>query len=255
MHEHDHGAGGISAMVAGVDWLALGGLPLVMLIAGLVGSLTHCVGMCGPFVLAQVGARLDRLPPTLTEFQRLTGAALAPYHLGRATTYIALGTVAGGVSGAIVAQLPHLRVLLAVALGMAALLFLVQGIDRLRRLLPHRPRPPGLIARLVSAAARPLVDDPRGVRGFQLGLVLGFLPCGLLYGALAAAAGSGSAAGGAIAMAAFTLGTVPVLIGIGWLGATAGRRWQSLARIAAGPLLLLNAGILALIAAETLGYL
>jgi uncharacterized protein len=42
---------------------------------------------------------------------------------------------------------------------------------------------------------QPLFADPRGFRGWALGLALGFLPCGFLYSALAAAAGSGTAPG------------------------------------------------------------
>ncbi|MFN8928129.1 MAG: sulfite exporter TauE/SafE family protein, partial [Rhodospirillales bacterium] len=45
---------------AALDWAVSLGLPLTLLLAGLVGGATHCAGMCGPFVLAQVGARLDR---------------------------------------------------------------------------------------------------------------------------------------------------------------------------------------------------
>ena len=56
-------------------------LVLALFMAGLVGSAGHCAGMCGPFVLAQVGAR--------TQLNRLAGSALLPYHLGRGTTYIA----------------------------------------------------------------------------------------------------------------------------------------------------------------------
>ena len=60
-----------------------------------------------------------------------------------------------------------------------------------------------------------------------LGLSLSALPCGLLYGALVAAASAGSALAGALAMAAFALGTVPALVGVGLLGRFFGRRWAA----------------------------
>ena len=63
-----------------------------LFLAGLVGSLTHCAGMCGPFVLTQVGAGLETVPAAkMTEWTRLRGALLIPYHLGRFTTYVLLG--------------------------------------------------------------------------------------------------------------------------------------------------------------------
>nr|WP_277905323.1 sulfite exporter TauE/SafE family protein [Pararhodospirillum photometricum] len=75
-----------------------------------------------------------------------------------------------------------------------------------------------------------------------MGVVLGFLPCGLLYGAIAAAAASGSALGGALGMAAFTLGTLPGLWAIGLIGHVVSQHWKaSVTRWAPG-LLLLNAG-------------
>jgi sulfite exporter TauE/SafE len=61
----------------------------------------------------------------------------------------------------------------------------------------------------------------RGPSAYVAGLLWGWLPCGLVYGALAAAAFAGSAAGGALAMAAYGLGTLPWLmaggLAFGWL--------------------------------------
>ena len=76
------------------------------------------------------------------------------------------------------------------------------------------------------------------------GVVLGFLPCGLLYAALAVAASSAGALDGALAMLAFGLGTVPALMALGVFGQMVGRRWgATVARV--GPvLLLLNAAML-----------
>ena len=64
-----------------------GGLFTSLFMAGLVGGWSHCAGMCGPFVLAQVATRLEGIPASrMTELHRLTGAAVLPYHFGRATT-------------------------------------------------------------------------------------------------------------------------------------------------------------------------
>jgi sulfite exporter TauE/SafE len=220
-----------------------------LFLAGLAGSATHCVGMCGPFVLGQVTAGLAARP-TLS---RLSAGALVPYHLGRAVTYTALGAAAGLLSG-VAAHGAGLRLLLPVLLVLGAVLMLAQAFGQLAALVPrHGLALPGGFTDAVARRAAPLLADPRGVRGFALGLLLGFLPCGLLYGALAAASASGSALGGALGMAAFVLGTVPALIGVGMAGAFFGRRFAPVLRVVAVPLLLLNATVLAVLAFRAAG--
>ena len=173
-----------------------------MLLAGLVGSPLHCAPMCGGFVLGQVSDRMARLPTSrLSECHRLRAAALMPYHLGRISTYTALGFTAG-VGGLLVQRLSGGA---GVFLLIGAALLLLQALRRWR---------PGF--------ALPLT---RSLRGYPLGLALGFLPCGL-YAALAAAAATGSPLYGALAMVCFGLGTVPALIAVGLFGAAAGHRWQ-----------------------------
>jgi sulfite exporter TauE/SafE len=229
------------------DLTALGtaGLPALLgglFLAGLAGGLTHCAAMCGPFVLAQVAATADR---TLSGgmLRRLTGAALLPYHAGRLAGYALLGALAGGISAAI-GQLPGFRHLAVLLLLFAALLMFVQASARLGAWLPALPplRLPAALDRRLPA----LMARPDGWRGFRLGLLLSALPCGLLYGALAAAAASGSALAGGFAMAAFVLGTMPSLIGLAALGRflarglAASRGW----RRASAALFLLNGVVL-----------
>jgi len=224
----------------------VGGLALVaaMLLAGTVGGFTHCVGMCGPFVLAQTTARLESVPAErMREFHRLTGAALAPYHLGRATTYIALGAVAG-TAGQGIRMIPGLDWVAAGWLVLAAVMFLAYalfGSGLLRAAAAKESR----WGRALGRLARPLFARPTGPRGYALGLMLGFLPCGLLYAALAVAAGSGGALGGATAMAAFVVGTMPGLVAVGLSGHVAAGRWRRAAAVAAPVLMVVNAGMLA----------
>jgi hypothetical protein len=224
--------------------LGPGGLPAVagaLFLAGLVGGATHCAGMCAPFVLAQAGAAAARGGGTLA---RLSGAALLPYHLGRMIGYAGLGAVAGGAAG-LVTALSGLRIPLAGLLALAAVLMLAQASARLpprwRGRLPHLPLPSfGPVMRVVG----PLLARPEGVRGVALGLALSALPCGLLYAALAGAAATGSALGGAIAMAAFVLGTVPALVGVAALGRLFVRRTGPALQPLAAGLFLLNGLVL-----------
>ena len=224
----------------------VGGLALVaaMLLAGTVGGITHCVGMCGPFVLAQTTARLESVPAArMREFHRLAGAALVPYHLGRATTYIALGALAGA-AGQGIRTIPGLDWVAAGWLMFAAIMFLAYallGSGVLRAAAAKESR----WGRVLGHFARPLFARPTGLRGYALGLMLGFLPCGLLYAALAVAAGSGGAIGGATAMAAFVLGTIPGLVAVGLTGHVAAGRWRPVAAVIAPVLMVANAAMLA----------
>jgi sulfite exporter TauE/SafE len=216
-------------------------LPVSLFLAGLGGSLIHCAGMCGPFVLGQVMADADTVPGTrYGEWRRLTGAALLPYHLGRATTYTALGAVAGAATS-IFASTASFGWLAGVLLLVAAALMLAQALG----LAVGFGSP--LTARL-SRLAGPLANSRRSRARYALGIVLGFLPCGLLYSAIAAAAGTASLVSGAIAMAAFALGTMPALMVVGWAGAIARRRMRDVARWIAPPLLVANAIVMTALA-------
>jgi len=221
----------------------LASLLLAMLLAGLGGGVTHCVAMCGPFVMAQATAGLERDAGYGT-LQRLSGAALLPYHLGRATTYVALGAVSASVVG-FVGHVAGLRVLGAALLAGAAIIL---GAQALGRSLPM-PSAASHLTRL----ARPLLADPRGWRGYALGVALGFLPCGILYAAFAAAAGSRDPRTGALMMAAFVLGTLPGLIGVGWAGLLFGRRWVRTTAVATPALLLASAALLLVMAWRLVG--
>jgi uncharacterized protein len=232
--------------------LSFDGVGLVgsLFVAGLAGGFTHCAGMCGPFVLAQVSERLRGVAPDgFTEWARLRGAAVAPYHLGRLTTYSALGAAAGGLANLFVGA-TEFHFVLSGMLVLGALLFLLQFLGSFP--LASRLRIPAGLVSVVTTAAGPLFTDPRGWRGYFLGVVLGFLPCGLLYGALAAAAGSGSALLGALGMAAFVVGTVPSLFTIAYGGLLIGRRWRAALPRIARPLLVVNAALLLLIAVRVL---
>lgn len=218
-------------------------LPFALFMAGLAGSAVHCVGMCGPFVLGQVAgdAQVGR-DRRYGEWRRLGGALLVPYHLGRTTTYTALGAMAGGATALFAsrADFGRLSSLLLVA---AAMMLAAQAVG----LIVGRTAPwSGALSRL----AAPLSRSQGPAARYGLGLLLGFLPCGLLYGALAAAAGTGSAIEGAAAMSAFSLGTAPSLVAVGWGGLLLRRRLRDGGRWIATPILLANATIMLALASQ-----
>lgn len=230
-----------------------GGLLTSLFVAGLLGSISHCVGMCGPFVIGQVVSRLEGRPAAeMREFHRLSGALLAPYHLGRATTYAALGALAAALAGGL-GQVTGLRWLSAALLALAAALFAGYALQRLGLAWPGSGRSgDSWWSRHLCRLVRPLFARPVGWRGYALGVVLGFLPCGLLYGALAAAAASAGPASGALGMLAFTAGTVPALVAVGLAGHVVGQTWQPLAVRAMPAFMLLNAVALTYLAWRTI---
>jgi sulfite exporter TauE/SafE len=235
-------------MVCRVTVAENGGLLAGLFVTGLVGSLSHCSGMCGPFVLSQLAARLETIPTArMGEWRRLSGAALVPYHLGRATTYAGLGAVGGLAAGAL-AGWDGFRFVAAALLGLAALALAGMAMPRLKALIGGDAGGESWWSRHVGRLARPLFASPTGLRGWLLGVALGFIPCGLLYAALAAAAATGDALAGAFAMLAFAAGTVPVLVAIGMIGHFAIGRWREPMLKWSPMLLVANAGMLVFMA-------
>ena len=221
---------------------------LTALVAGLVGGITHCVGMCGPFVVSQVTARMEHVPVRrMGELTRLHGALLLPYHFGRATTYVLLGVLAGVLSDGLTA-LSQTAWLMPVLLSAAAVFFLIYGLSGL---LPHLAPDVGIGRRFGAVLSRPLKSlfaAPTGWRGYGLGLALGFIPCGLVYGALLLAGGAGGAVAGGMVMAGFALGTLPALFAVGVMGQLAARRFKSLITPVGRGVMVLNAGVLVFLA-------
>jgi uncharacterized protein len=162
-----------------------------------------------------------------------------------------LGTLAGSV-GAAFATLPLFRWTVAALLLTAAMILALLALARITGpLFPHSgfkkaPRPSSL-HRLIGLL-RGFFDRPIGWRGYGLGMILGFLPCGLVYSALVIAAATGKPLAGALALISFGLGTAPALLALGVLGLLAGRRWQAFGQKAAPVLLSLNALLLATLA-------
>jgi len=177
-----------------------------LLLAGLGGSVTHCLTMCSVFVLGQQ-------PNGTSAWARL----LLPYHAGRVTTYAGLGAAAGAGFGLFAATgvFPVIRHLV---LALAAVLFLAILAERL--LAKAGIRMPlrigvGSLCALKAAGGLSRVKAP--LRRYGLGLAMGFLPCPLVLAATAAAATTASPVSGALAMLAFGLGTTPALAGLAFV--------------------------------------
>ncbi len=170
---------------------------------GLFGSV-HCVGMCGPIMLALPG----------TPHRKLTfwiGRLL--YNFGRIVTYCFLGFLAGLVGKSI--HVSGYQQTLSISIGVA-ILFSVFLPTRLGlRLFPFLPVEKvkiklkywwGILLKQHSVNSM-----------FLIGLLNGFLPCGFVYLGLAGALSTGTVMGSIGYMSLFGLGTVPILLATSWL--------------------------------------
>lgn len=187
------------------------GLIASLFLGGLVGSLTHCSMMCSPFVIAQTEAG-----PVL---ERPSRSLLLPYHLGRMTTYVGLGVLFHSIIN-LAYLFSGARVLISAPLLMlAGVLFLINVFPSLTSIFPWARQvslPSGFLA--IGGKASGLMRSTSALPRYVLGVLLGFMPCGLVVAALMAAATAPTIPQAAIAMAAFSIGTMPALMTIGVCG-------------------------------------
>ncbi len=176
---------------------------------GFFGGFSHCIGMCSPFVLTQVSARLEKMPlEKFTNLQRLKTYALIPYHMGRITTYSFLGFLSSIITSTLENFFPF-RLLSIALLTSAILVFLSLLFNR--KLLPFKFNFVENIASFFTKKLNFLFVAKGFSKTFLLGLVLGFLPCGLLYAAFLIAATIDNPFSAAFAMFCFGIATCPAL--------------------------------------------
>lgn len=183
-------------------------MPLVasVLVASLLGS-PHCAAMCGPFACLYGGqtARRRSWVPHLA------------YNLGRLGSYLLLGATAG-LAGAGLNQLGGLAGLPRAAAIVAGALMIAWGGMTIAAALgirvPGASPPPGF-RRLLGRVVTRFQEHPPALRALALGLLTTLLPCGWLYAFVATAASTGTPLRGALVMAAFWAGTLPVMAAIG----------------------------------------
>ena len=207
-----------------VHWVDLTG----MFLLGLLGG-GHCVGMCGPIALAVCPAA------------RSTGTSLSVvlYNLGRVVTYTAIGGVVGAIGGSVGGLGSVVRVQLWLTL-LAGGLMAWFGLALLRVLAQPRwmfaidgGKFPG-----VGRLLRGVVRDGNGWLALPLGLLLGFLPCGLSMAAFSRAMSANGFLAGAVLVAAFGAGTLPAMLVVSWAGGRLTMRMRQVGEMIAGMILL-----------------
>jgi len=171
-----------------------------------LGSSLHCLAMCGPLAAAvPLGPGQSRAP------------RLIAYNGGRLLAYATGGMLAASLGGALLLAggggvrtaltLLAAAFVIATVAGQVGWMPAPQALERQGRRLWAHVAP---IGRAASASG--------GLPGvFLLGLLWGWLPCGMVYAALALAAATVDPLRGASVMLAFGLGTLPSMLGAGWL--------------------------------------
>jgi sulfite exporter TauE/SafE len=182
-----------------------------LFLLGLFGT-GHCIGMCGPLVVA--------LPGQTGRF-----SAHLAYHAGRLATYASIGALMGTAGSGLVklaatiganplVWISRVQVGISLAAGVFLLLF---GLSRLG--FVTEPQWLAVAAPNRIPGWRYLMSRPAARRNhleiFLMGLLLGGLPCGLSYAAFAKALASARIGSGALTALLFGLGTLPGLLAVG----------------------------------------
>lgn len=204
-------------------------------VLGLAGSF-HCIGMCGPIALA--------LPVSRKSAATILIGILSA-NTGRIITYTFLGFVIGSIGFSL--HLFRLFQVLSILFGIG----LIAIAWRKHWLRQIEFRNPGF-QQWVSGRMQSLLRQNGPLKLFGIGLLNGLLPCGMIFLALTNALLAENPIGSASSMAAFGLGTLPALIGVGFFAQSINQTFRSkLTR--AFPYLLSVIGLLVILRGANLG--
>jgi len=198
-------------------------------VVGLLGGV-HCVGMCGGIVGAlSLGLPGNRNLPILLA-----------YNVGRISSYTLAGALMGALGFYFSGLLP-VQTAQRVLLSFAGLFLVLMGLYLAGwwNALSRIERAGGVLWRKIEPLGRGLLPVRSVRHGLLLGLLWGWLPCGLVYSALVWTVSAGGALEGAMLMFAFGLGTLPNLLLMG-VAAAQLNRWarQPAVRGVAGALVM-----------------
>lgn len=172
-------------------------------ILGVISSL-HCIGMCGPLALALPVFHLNKPQRSL---------AIMFYNAGRILTYSFLGLLLGLAGRSV--YIAGFQQEFSIVMGVSIVVITVYYFVFKRRLQTKWMA--GFHSQLQQVLGKFL--KPNRIVGFVIpGMLNGLLPCGMVYLAIAGAAGSGDVGKGTLFMFAFGLGTAPAMLALGLFG-------------------------------------
>lgn len=205
----------------------------LLFLVGLITSL-HCVAMCGGINLS-VCMRYPKDDPEASGLARLKPSLL--YNGGRVLSY----TLVGGLVGTLGSVISFSGMAKGIVAVIAGLFMVIMGLNMLdlfpvlKKLNPRLPKILGIKVRGRVNRNSPLV----------IGFLNGLMPCGPLQAMQLYALGTGSFFGGAISMFLFSIGTVPLMFGVGALsGLASGKMPHRIMK--AGGVLVMALGLLML---------
>lgn len=201
---------------------------------GFFGSF-HCAGMCGPIALA--------LPTGGSSLWSRVGGKLL-YNLGRVLTYSLMGAIIGFFGRAL--MLVADQVYFSYALGVILILLGIFAVNLDKLVMRF-----GVLNRFyvwLQSVLGKLLGRRQASSLFVVGVLNGFLPCGLVYMALLGAVASGDQWSGMLYMAAFGLGTFPMMLGLSLAGNYLSMKWRNRIR-KIYPILFVLMGILLIVRA------
>ncbi|MDO7135351.1 sulfite exporter TauE/SafE family protein [Algibacter lectus] len=166
-------------------------------ILGLLGSF-HCVGMCGPIAFMLPVDRNNALKKALQ---------IGVYHLGKLLAYSVIGLVFGLIGKSL--YLFGFQQQLSIFIGI--LMILVVLIPQKTFNKYNFSKPVYKVISKVKSTLGSAMKKKTMDTFLTIGFLNGFLPCGLVYMAVFAAIASGNALNGALYMAVFGLGTIPLM--------------------------------------------
>lgn len=171
-------------------------------------STVHCIAMCG----SVIGALTLSLPAEVRESQLRMLPFVFNYNIGRILSYGLAGVLVGLLSSPLTQINAHwfLRIL-SVVVMMSMGLYLAGWFPKFAR--AEKLGAP--VWRLLQPIGQKLLPVRSFSQAFLLGMVWGWLPCGLVYAALAVAATAGDPVKGGLVMLAFGAGTLPAVMGAG----------------------------------------
>lgn len=178
---------------------------------GLLGSV-HCLGMCGGIVTALTFG----LPATTRQSPTGMFAYLLAYNTGRITSYALAGAL-GGFLGAQFYSLTGSQLAGQIGHWLAGFFMIALGfyLAGWTRVLAPLEKAGQQVWRHIEPLGKRFLPVNKPIHALGLGLVWGWLPCGLVYSALVWAMLAGDPLRGAQVMVAFGLGTLPMLLTMG----------------------------------------
>lgn len=218
------------------------GIIAILFITGFISSFTHCIGMCGSVALAQANMRLMHLQSAeRAQTARWQLVFATPYYLGKALTYTLLAASAYLLSSN--PAMHSLRPIAAIALFAMCFVMLLgvlnKGIN-----LPFLKRITNTYSKFISAILKKLSFlnlNPFGLKGFAYGMILGFIPCNLVFMIITAAVtNSANILVLSMAVMAFGLATIPGLFLFAYFGQHFLSKNKTLFNIAYNVIIILN---------------